>query len=249
MTDASTATRLNANPARFSKDGYCVFPSVLSASEIVDSRRVLEKLMADNPTQRPEHLTEPHVKNPALLELCRHPKIIAAVKAVLGENLALIMSHLIVKPAREGKKVSWHQDRPTWESVKGTDIVTVWLAIDDADSGNGCMKVIPNSQEGFPEMEIVYYKGDDVFNLKVDVSPELEKLAVPVELAAGDLSIHDSYILHGSDANLSDRRRAGYTMRYANAQTVRVDVEKHFAPVYLVSGEAGAGIAKYIDIR
>jgi ectoine hydroxylase-related dioxygenase (phytanoyl-CoA dioxygenase family) len=245
----STSVRLNADPARFGKDGYCVFPNVLSAAEVGDSRRVLEKLMADNPAQRPEHLTEPHVKNPALLELCRHPKVIAAVKAVLGENLALIMSHLIVKPAREGKKVSWHQDRPTWASVKGTDIVTVWLAIDDADSDNGCMKVIPSSQEGFPEMEIVYYKGEDVFDLKVNVSPELEKRAVPIELSAGDISIHDSYILHGSDANHSDRRRAGYTMRYANALTTRVDVDHHFAPVYLVSGTAGDGIAKYIDIR
>jgi ectoine hydroxylase-related dioxygenase (phytanoyl-CoA dioxygenase family) len=242
-------TRLNSDPKQFRSEGYCAFPAVLSHEEVLAAREALDRLIADNPTVRPEHLTEPHVKNEFWLKLCHHPKVVEAVKGVLGENLVLLMSHLIVKPAREGKKVSWHQDRPTWASVKGTDIVTVWLAIDDADAGNGCMKVIPSSQKGFPEMEIVHYKGDDVFNLKVEVSTELERLAVPVELNAGDISIHDSYILHGSDENLSDRRRAGYTMRYANAQTTWVDCENHFAPVYAVSGQVGKSIAKYIDLR
>ena len=94
------------------------------------------------------------------------------------------------------------------------------------------MKVIPSSQQGFPEMEIVHYKGDDVFNLKVEVSLELEQNAVPVEApAAGDISIHDSYIIHGSEVNSSPRRRAGFTMRYANAHTTQVDVDNHWVPV------------------
>ena len=247
MTTATT--RLNSDSRQFSTEGYCVFPGVLTEQEVADARAALDRLMAENKDVRPEYLTEPHAKNLFWLELCRHPKIIEAVKKVLGENLVLIMSHLIVKPAREGKKVAWHQDRPTWASVKGTDIVTVWLAIDNADTGNGCMKVIPSSQQGFPEMEIVYQKGEDVFNLKVEVSPELEKQAVPIELAAGEISIHDSYILHGSDENFSDRRRAGYTMRYANALTTRIDTDNHFVPIYQLSGEAGANIPKYKDIR
>jgi ectoine hydroxylase-related dioxygenase (phytanoyl-CoA dioxygenase family) len=245
---AASATRLNVEPGRFSSDGYCVFPQMLAPNEVSQARTALDALMAGS-SVRPEHLTEPHVKDAFWLELCRHPKIISAVKAVLGENLALIMTHLIVKPARDGKRIAWHQDRPTWASVKGTDIVTVWLAIDDADSGNGCMKVIPSSQQGFPEMEIVRYKGNDVFDLKVVVSPELEQNALPVELAAGDISIHDSYIIHGSEPNISARRRAGFTMRYANALTTQVDVDSHWVPVYLVSGQAGAGISKFIDLR
>lgn len=244
----AAAPRLNADPSRFSSDGYCAFPRTVADSEIAAARQSLDKLMAAS-SVRPEHLSEPHVKDPFWLQLCRHPRILSAVKAVLGEDLALIMTHLIVKPPRDGMRIAWHQDRPTWASVKGTDIVTVWLAIDDADTGNGCMKVIPSSQQGFPEMEIVRYKGDDVFNLKVNVSPDLEQNAVPVELAAGDISIHDSYIIHGSDANLSDRRRAGFTMRYANARTTQVDVDNHWVPIYLVGGSSGDGIRKFIDAR
>ena len=73
--------------------------------------------------------------------------------------------------------------------------------------------------------------------------------AVPLEMKAGSLSIHDSYVLHGSEPNTSDRRRAAYTMRYANARTVTVDTRKHWVPVYLVRGEGGANAADYIDLR
>jgi ectoine hydroxylase-related dioxygenase (phytanoyl-CoA dioxygenase family) len=245
---ACISSALNTDPRRFHSDGYCVFPKV-AVDQVVPSREALDKLIAANTNVRPENLSEPHVKDHYWLELCRHPKVVESVQSVLGDDLVLIMTHLIVKPARDGKAIGWHQDKPTWASIQGTDIVTVWFAIDDADTGNGCMKVIPSSQQGFPEMEMIRYKGNDVFDFKVAVSPELERIAVPVELAAGDISIHDSYILHGSDANLSDRRRGGFTMRYANALTTKVDVDKHWVPVYHISGKVGDGIRRVKDLR
>ena len=66
---------------------------------------------------------------------------------------------------------------------------------------------------------------------------------------AGSLSVHDSFILHGSDANTSGRRRAAYTMRYANPKTVQVDVRKHWVPVYLVRGDGGPDTDLFVDIR
>ena len=45
----------------------------------------------------------------------------------------------------------------------------------------------------------------------------------------------------------SGRRRAAYTMRYANARTVHVDTAEHWVPVYLVRGEADN--PDYIDLR
>jgi non-heme Fe2+,alpha-ketoglutarate-dependent halogenase len=37
---------------------------------------------------------------------------------------------------------------------------------------------------------------------------------VDVELKAGEASIHSDLLLHGSEANASDRRRCGLTLRY-----------------------------------
>jgi ectoine hydroxylase-related dioxygenase (phytanoyl-CoA dioxygenase family) len=81
----------------------------------------------------------------------------------------------------------------------------------------------------------------------VEVTFEMESAAICLEMNAGSLSMHDSFVLHGSEANTSGRRRAAYTMRYANAKTVKVNTTEHWVPVYLVRGEADN--ADYIDIR
>jgi ectoine hydroxylase-related dioxygenase (phytanoyl-CoA dioxygenase family) len=198
---------------------------------------------------RPEHMTEPHPKNPYWLEVCRHPRVLDAVEAVLGPDLILIMSHLIVKLPEDGLPVARHQDNTYWHSIDGTDVVTVWLAIDDADRSNGCMQVIPCTHEGYPTMEKVSTGKNDLLGLTVEVSEEMTKSSVALEMKAGSLSIHDSYVVHGSDANTSDRRRAAYTMRYANANTVTVDVDQHWVPVYLVRGNGGANADRYVDAR
>ena len=254
---------INTDPKSFVKDGYCLFRDVLTLVEIDAIRTELDRAIADLPEKqivykdgenkevdaRPEYMTEPHPKNAFWLEVCRHPRVLDAVESVLGPDLILIMSHLIVKRPEDGLPVAWHQDNTYWHSVKGTDVATVWLAIDDADMSNGCMQVIPCTHEGYPEMEKVPTGGDDLLGLTVEVTPEMSAAAVPLEMDAGSLSIHDSYVLHGSEANTSGRRRAAYTMRYANANTVTVDVEQHWVPVYLVRGSGGWSAASYVDAR
>ena len=255
-----TAT-CNADPAAYAAEGYCLFRKVLNTGEITAARVELDAMLGNLPVRqvvykdgehqeidaRPEYLTEPHPKHPFWLELCRHPRLLDAVQSVLGPDLILIMSHLIVKRPSDGLPVAWHQDNTYWHSVQGTDVATVWLAIDDTDRANGCMRVIPCTHEGYPEMEKVSTGGDDLLGLTVEVTSAMESAAVCLEMDAGSLSLHDSFVLNGSEANTSGRRRAAYTMRYANARTVQVNTAEHWVPVYLVRGEADN--SDYIDIR
>ena len=183
------------------------------------------------------------------MDVCRHPRILDAVESVLGPDLILIMSHLIVKIPEEGLSVAWHQDNTYWHSVIGTDVVTVWMAIDDTDVSNGCMQVIPCTHAGYPEMTKVKTGKDDLLGLSVEVTEKMLADAIPLEMKAGSLSIHDSFVLHGSEANTSGRRRAAYTMRYANANTVTIDTEAHWVPVYLVRGNGGVSEEQYVDAR
>ena len=68
-------------------------------------------------------------------------------------------------------------------------------------------------------------------------------------MSAGSLSIHDSHLIHGGSINHSDRRRAGYTIRFCSTDTAWVDVEEHPIPVYLVRGEPGLRGKGYADLR
>jgi ectoine hydroxylase-related dioxygenase (phytanoyl-CoA dioxygenase family) len=51
-------------------------------------------------------------------------------------------------------------------------------------------------------------------NQEVPVTPEEESRAVDLELRAGEMSLHDGALIHGSLPNRSERRRCGLTLRY-----------------------------------
>ncbi len=78
-----------------------------------------------------------------------------------------------------------------------------------------------------------------------------QQLAVTQQMAAGSVSIHDSFILHESRSHRSGRRRAGNTIRYryCSCDTGWVDMDLHSFPVFLVRGEAGGRGERYIDLR
>ena len=164
---------------------------------------------SDRALDRDSYVGEPHVRDLRWLDVCRHPRVLDAVESVLGPNLVLVYSSVFIKQPGSPVKVGWHQDNTYWPSVHGTDVVTLWLAVDDADACNSAMQVIPGSHRGWRELETVDSGDDQMLRRSVPVSPEQEASAVTLEMGAGSLSIHDSFILHGSDANRSGRRRAG----------------------------------------
>ncbi len=240
---------LNRDPERFIEDGYCLFPSVFSESEVELNRRLLDEATDAGALDRPNYLGEPHTRDERWLKICRHPRLLDAVELILGSNLILVYSSMFIKPPESADKVPWHQDNTYWPSVHGTDVVTVWLAIDNAAAENSAMKVIPGSHTGFQGRATVPTEGNEMLNKKVVVAAEMEARAVTLEMAAGSVSIHDSFLLHASDSNRTGRRRAGYTIRYCSTDTAWVDLDRHPIPVYLVRGEAGKRGEEYTDLR
>ena len=240
---------LNRDPRRFAREGYCVFPRIFDDAGVAANRRLLDEATEAGTIDRPDYLSEPHTRDDRWLAVCRYPPLIDAVEAVLGPNLILVFSSVFIKPPHGSEKVSWHQDNHYWPSVHGTDVVTAWLAIDDADAANSAMQVIPGSHAGYREYATVASGSDDMLSRKVVVTEAMERSAVTLEMPAGALSIHDSFLLHGSGSNRTSRRRAGYTIRYCSTDSAWVDVGTHPIPVYLVRGDAGARGDRYVDAR
>ena len=56
---------------------------------------------------------------------------------------------------------------------------------------------------------------------KAKLPPEMEATAEPLILKAGQISLHDVYLLHGSEPNESDLPRRGMTLRYLLLSTSR----------------------------
>jgi phytanoyl-CoA hydroxylase len=143
-------------------------------------------------------------------ELAAHPALIRVIRALLGNDLLLFRSTLMLKPAFHGSAHGLHQDSAYWPMDPPT-LVTVSIALSDATPENGCIQVIPKSHLwGMQEWgDIARDQDAELTERKdVDLSNQIE---VPLE--AGDALLFHSLLVHGSGPNRSANPR--HTALYA----------------------------------
>ncbi len=240
---------LNTDAGLYAEEGYCFFADIFTGEEVTAMQHTLAVAQRADFLERDQYYGEPHTREVFWLEICTQPRLLDAVEAVLGPNLILVYSSMFIKKPGDGTSVGWHQDNTYWPSVHGTDVATVWLAIDEADADNAAMRIIPGSHRGHRALDTVPAGETEMLTKKIVVTPQMEERAVLMAMRAGSVSIHDSYILHGSQVNTSPRRRAGYTIRYCSTDTAWVDMDQHPIPVFLVRGEGGERGGRYTDLR
>ena len=183
---------------------------------------IFEEHLADRGDLRPDEMNNPHLKDDRLFDFLLAEEVIDVVEPLIGPNIGLWSSGFICKEPKTGKRTPWHEDSAYWEGRFNSfdDIVTIWLAIDESTKENGCMGVVPGTQtNGFSEYEDM---GTDhkIFNRQIKTDSINEDEVVWFALKKGTYSLHDSRIIHGANANTSNTRRTGYTMRYFNTDLV-----------------------------
>jgi len=132
----------------------------------------------------------------------------------------LFQSHYICKEAHDGQVVLWHQDGKGWPVEPRDPMITLWLAVTDSDDTNGCVRIIPETHHDDWHEQVPGMRGDDVIfgrTIPGYASPGEEQRAVSMVLKSGDVSVHSSRSVHGSEANTSDRQRCGLTISYMPA--------------------------------
>ena len=222
--EASAAKTLSTDQVeRFNRDGYLKNLRIFSADEIDAQRSYFDELLRRVIAEGGDSysISSAHLTYGPVYDLLTHPKIVACVCDLLGENVIGWGSHYFCKMPGDGKTVAWHQDASYWP-LTPSRAVTVWLAIDKADRQNACMRVIPGSHL---HGHVDYRRGDrDEHNTLDQTIDDVAQFGQPidVELEAGEISMHSDLLLHGSDANDSERRRCGLTLRYTTA-----DVQAH----------------------
>jgi non-haem Fe2+, alpha-ketoglutarate-dependent halogenase len=224
----------------FNRDGYLAPISLCGEEEIDDIRRYFDELLARTLAAGGDSysISSAHLKYGCVYDLLTDARIVSYVKDLLGEDVIGWGSHFFCKMPGDGKRVSWHQDASYWP-LTPSKAVTVWLAIDDANIENACMRFIPGSH-WFGHLTYILSENDDsnVLNQTV-VGVEQLKPPVDDELGAGEISIHSDLLIHGSEANTSGRRRCGLTLRYCPTD-VRAELGWNAKGV-VVSGSDPAG--------
>lgn len=213
VTDPATLTREQVD--HFNESGYVRPLTIFNEIEIAGHRayfdRLLEQALADGGDSY--SISTAHLKHGRVFDLLTHPRIVACVKDLLGPEVVGWGSHFFCKMPGDGKRVAWHQDASYWP-LTPSKAVTCWLAIDDADTQNACMRFLAGSHH---DGHLTWRKSTPEEHNTLDQSVEnAEQYGTPIDniLRAGECSLHTDLLLHGSEANESDRRRCGLTLRY-----------------------------------
>jgi ectoine hydroxylase-related dioxygenase (phytanoyl-CoA dioxygenase family) len=247
---------------RYRDDGYVVPEFRLAAGKVARLHDTLEALIRANPNVRPERLVSAHIEGEnsegvrgsrAFLDLAMDPDIVELVCDAIGPDVILWGCQIFCKPGGDGMEVPWHQDGHYWP-IRPLATCTVWLALDPSRRENGCLRVIPGSHRARTLFDhLREERRDVVLTQRVEPGAFDETAAVDVELEPGEMSLHDVYMIHGSNPNRSPVRRAGVAIRYmpatslfdrtlmapSDASGYKVDFTRR--PLWLLRGEDRTG--------
>ncbi len=210
----------NDQICEYEQDGV-VFPmQVLTQQEAAQARDALETLktalgkQADS--QRFRNL---HFFHPWAMELAMHSRVLDAVEDVIGPDILVHGTGLFWKLPRDPGFVPWHQDG--YNAKLSERYVTAWLALTDSSVDNGCMRVVRGSHcQGISPHEFTAISPDNIGTGGLEIAREVDESdATDVILAPGEMSLHHVSMIHGSNANTSDRPRIGYAVRYVPPST------------------------------
>jgi len=197
-----------------------VFPiRVLSDQEVSQFRDKLETVAGDNPRR----MDQLHMRYEWAYRLASHENVLDAVEKLIGPEILIDGNLVFYKPPHDEGYASWHQDS-VYSGWHLTPSVSAWIALTVSEPANGCMRVIPGShKQGVLEHENV--QDPNLLNkrgerLRMDVD---ESQAVDVVLKPGEMSLHHTNIVHGSNPNTSDGPRIGFIVRFVTNLTTNRD--------------------------
>ncbi len=106
----------------------------------------------------------------------------------------------------------WHQDSGYGRLEPPLDL-TVWIALDDCTLDNGCLWVLPRSEQRGLQQH------DGVGALRGVV---IDEPGVALPMRAGDAVLFGGLLLHRSLPNLTDTARVALYLRYCDPGVVMV---------------------------
>jgi hypothetical protein len=230
---------------QFENEGFYVARGLFSPDEC---SRLIDHYMELRKEERPGDFqgvdttsSDPLKRYPRMIHMHRwdevsmqwgiDPRINQVMVDLLGLSPYLVQTMLYYKPAG-ARGQALHQDNFYLRAQPGT-CMAAWLALEECDEENGCLQVVPGTQN-LPMLCTVKADTTQSFtDVTVDLPDEL--VPVPVIMNPGDVLFFNGSLVHGSFPNVSkDRFRRSLIGHYVTGDSTMVG--KFYRPVYRMDG-------------
>lgn len=242
---------------QFERDGFLAIRGLFSPAEIEEIRGTFMEMAKDGPVPglsdvpkarqgAPSSSSDPLLRYPRMMHPHKHPdkpvgplamrymrdpRLKPILAELFGESPYAVQSMFYFKPpGARGQDL--HQDN-FYLRVKPGTCMAAWVAVDDADAGNGGMMCVPQTAT----LEVACPEKADpaLFFTTEHVEPPPGLAPQMMNLKAGDVLFFNGSVIHGSTPNTStDRFRRSLIFHYVPASTVEMS---HYYEALSFDGE------------
>lgn len=231
---------------RFQESGYVIAGGLFSPEEVEGYREHFMRMRANgtypgdfagvdltssDPLKRFPRMIHMHRWDDLSLDWMLDPRLDEWMTGLLGITPYAVQTMLYFKPAG-GRGQALHQDQYYLKVQPGT-CIAAWMALDDCDIENGCLQVVPGTQN----LPILCTVQADTTQSFTDVTVPIPDgmHAEPVLMKAGDVLFFNGQLVHGSFPNSSsDRFRRSLIGHYIVGEAEQV--AKFYHPVLRMDG-------------
>jgi ectoine hydroxylase-related dioxygenase (phytanoyl-CoA dioxygenase family) len=169
-----------------------------------------------------EIVRNPHTEEEWARALVRTPRLVNAVQRLIGADIAVENTFLVIKWPDRDFEVPWHQDGVNDRlELAPFRAVAAWIALTDAAVTTGCLHVVPGSQRaGY----LAYEKEPGTGAARgraLGVRVAAGTYGVPVPVTAGSGVLMDTRLVHRSRPNRGTGARVALNIRYVAPGGVR----------------------------
>lgn len=157
-----------------------------------------------------QQIAEPHELGGEWMTLARDRRILDIVEELIGPNILLYYSMMMMKPARQGFRAPWHQDFAFFVHDRAS-LVACQLYLDDSTLENGCIHVVPGSHKlGL----LNHFKDSRFTDIVQGDTSSFDEQAIALPVKAGGMAIWHALTLHSSAPNRSEHPRRTIVFEY-----------------------------------
>jgi phytanoyl-CoA hydroxylase len=172
--------------------------------------------------ERPETLKQLHRMDcdTFFRQTMQHPRWLALAEALVGEPVMAKAPEWFNKPPGTNHVTPPHQDN-YYFCLAPPNVVTIWLALDEVDAENGCLRYVDGShRRGFRP-----HANSNILGFSqgiIDYTHDDFTRETAVCLHPGDAVAHHGMTIHRADANLSaTRHRRSFAMVFSGVSCTR----------------------------
>jgi ectoine hydroxylase-related dioxygenase (phytanoyl-CoA dioxygenase family) len=187
----------------------------ISTEELKDAKGSYQADKAADGKTAPRKIDHPYHKSEAFRAFATNPRLVALLRELMGVEPLLCTDQIFMKPPRFGSAKPYHQDNAYFQCAPADHVITAWIALDDVDEENGCLRYIDGShKEGILPHDPVPGEPHNKAPAPNLIDLKRESLAI---VRKGGVVFHHSGTLHTSHRNESDRWRRAYATHWVAA--------------------------------